>query len=89
MSISEELGNRKDFYSHLLVFIVVHVLVFILLRVDDDSFPSFLSRMLQSITEGKIWFYHEPSGIFVGFVWLFILFVQGIYVFFIKSKNAD
>jgi len=89
LSISEEMGNRKDFYSHLLVFIVVHVLIFIMLRVDDDSFPSFLSRMLQSITEGKIWFYHEPSGIFVGFVWLVILFIQGIYVFFVKNKKAS
>lgn len=84
MNLKEEMGNRKDFKQHLALFIVVHIIVNLWLRMDTP----FLSGFQQSILEGKIWFYHEESGIFVTMVWLIVIVVQGVYVFF-KGNAAE
>ncbi|ANY75324.1 hypothetical protein BBD41_23630 [Paenibacillus ihbetae] len=84
MSLEKELGNRKDFKQHLALFIVVHIIVNFWLRMDTP----FLSGLKESILEGKIWYYHEESEIFVTMIWLIIIVVQGVYVFF-RGNDAN
>jgi len=84
MNLAKEMGTRKDFYKHLTLFIIVHIIINMLLRME--SFPKILSGLKQSILEGKIWFYHEGTGIFITIIWLVVLAVQGFYVFLFKDK---
>lgn len=84
MNLEKEMGNRKDFKQHLALFIVVHIIVNFWLRMDKPLLPG----LQESILAGKIWFYHEESGIFVTMVWLIIIVVQGVYVFF-RGNDAN
>ncbi|KAB8125966.1 hypothetical protein F9U64_21100 [Gracilibacillus oryzae] len=85
MNLLEEMGTRADFFKHLTLFVIVHILVNVLLAVDADI--PFFSGMKQSIQEGKIWFYHEKSGLFITMVWLVILVAHGSYLFLFKKKS--
>lgn len=84
MNLEEEMGSRKEFGQHLALFIVVHIIVYFWLRMDTPLLPG----LQESILAGKIWFYHEESGIFVTMVWLIIMVVQGVYVFF-RGSDAN
>lgn len=84
MSLAKEMGNHKDFFKHLTLFIMVHIIINVLIRME--STPQFFSGIKKSILNGKIWFYHEGTGIFITAIWLIFLICQGFYVFIIKSK---
>lgn len=84
MNLAKEMGTRKDFFNHLTLFIIVHIIINVWLRMESS--PQFLSGLKQSIQEGKIWFYHEGTGIFITIVWLILLTVQGFYVLLVKDK---
>lgn len=85
MDLEKEMGSPKDFKQHALLFVGAHILMFILLRTEAN----FLSKMQESIKAGKIWFYHEQSGIFIAAIWLLILTIQGAYVYFIKQRSSS
>ncbi|CAH0121458.1 hypothetical protein PAE9249_03987 [Paenibacillus sp. CECT 9249] len=84
MNLAKEMGTREDFFKHLTLFIIVHIIINVWLRMESS--PQFLSGLKQSIQEGKIWFYHEGTGIFITIVWLILLTVQGFYVLLVKDK---
>lgn len=84
MNLAKEMGNRKDFFKHLTLFVIVHIIINVMIWMEYS--PQFFSGIKQSIQEGKIWFYHEGTGIFITAIWLVILIGQGFYVFLIKDK---
>ncbi|OZU89060.1 hypothetical protein CIL03_08575 [Virgibacillus indicus] len=84
MSLAKEMGNHKDFFKHLTLFIIVHIIINVLIRME--STPQFFSGIKKSILNGNIWFYHEGTGIFITAIWLAFLICQGFYVLIIKSK---
>ncbi|SFQ37975.1 2TM domain-containing protein [Salibacterium halotolerans] len=85
MSLAKEMGNHKDFFKHLTLFIIVHIIINVLIRME--STPQFFSGIKKSILNGNIWFYHEGTGIFITAIWLAFLIYQGFDVFIIKGKN--
>ncbi|TDQ40383.1 hypothetical protein [Aureibacillus halotolerans] len=84
MNLEQEFGNREDFKKHLTLFIVAHIIVNIWLRMDVD----FLSGLKESITQGRIWYYHEQTGLFITVIWFLFLAVQGVYTG-LKRKRKE
>lgn len=85
MSLAKEMGNHKDFFKHLALFIIVHIIINVLIRME--STPQFFSGIKKSILNREIWFYHEGTGLFITAIWLAILICQGFYLFIIKGEN--
>ncbi len=81
------MGTRKDFVKHLTLFIIAHILINVLIRMESS--PQFFSGIKQSIQEGKIWVYHEETGIFITIIWLIILTGQGFYVLLFIDKTQQ
>ncbi len=85
MSLAKEMGTREDFFRHLTLFIIVHIIINILLQIEPPL--EFFSGIIRSIEAGKIWFYHEGTGIFITIIWLIILMGQGFYVLLFKRYD--
>ncbi len=85
MSLAKEMGTREDFFRHLTLFIIVHIIINILLQIEPPL--EFFSGIKRSIESGKIWFYHEGTGIFITIIWLIILMGQGFYVLLFRRYD--
>ena len=51
MSLAKEMGTRNDFFKHLTLFIIVHLIINVWIRMDFS--PPFFSSLKQSILEGR------------------------------------
>ncbi|WP_409327497.1 hypothetical protein [Staphylococcus pseudoxylosus] len=88
MTFINKLKNNQLFMSNLSIFIVAHFVINILIHTDKT--PVFLNGIKNIILDGKIWFYHDETGIFVFIIWLAFIIYQGFSVFTSdNNKNKE